>query len=69
MVGAGPAPMTRLASGGNETVTTSSMAGGVSSGQGTSITMTPEDVAACKASYTGKFLKAHLRERSNAPSG
>jgi excinuclease ABC subunit A len=22
---------------------------------------TPEDVAACKASHTGRFLKAHLR--------
>jgi excinuclease ABC subunit A len=25
------------------------------------VTGTPEDVAACKASYTGRFLKAHLR--------
>jgi excinuclease ABC subunit A len=22
---------------------------------------TPEDIAACKASHTGRFLKAHLR--------
>jgi len=25
------------------------------------VTRTPEDVAACKASHTGRFLKAHLR--------
>ena len=25
------------------------------------VTGTPEDVAACKASYTGRFLKEHLR--------
>jgi excinuclease ABC subunit A len=25
------------------------------------VTGTPEDVAACKASHTGRFLKAHLR--------
>jgi excinuclease ABC subunit A len=25
------------------------------------VTGTPEDIAACKASYTGRFLKAHLR--------
>jgi excinuclease ABC subunit A len=24
------------------------------------VTGTPEDIAACKASYTGRFLKAHL---------
>ena len=27
------------------------------------VTGTPEDVAACKASHTGRFLKAHLRAR------
>ena len=25
------------------------------------VTGTPEQVAACKASHTGRFLKAHLR--------
>jgi excinuclease ABC subunit A len=25
------------------------------------VTGTPEDIAACKRSYTGQFLKAHLR--------
>ena len=25
------------------------------------VTGTPEDVARCKASHTGRFLKAHLR--------
>jgi excinuclease ABC subunit A len=29
------------------------------------VTGTPEDVAACKASHTGRFLKAHLRERQS----
>src|SRR5204863_3060734 len=31
-------------------------------------TGTPEDIAACKASHTGRFLKAHLRRRTGAPS-
>jgi excinuclease ABC subunit A len=25
------------------------------------VTGTPDDIAACKASYTGRFLKAHLK--------
>ena len=29
-------------------------------------TGTPEDIAACKASYTGAFLAAHLRGRQVA---
>ncbi|PYR20609.1 MAG: excinuclease ABC subunit UvrA [Acidobacteria bacterium] len=29
---------------------------------------TPEAIAACKASHTGRFLKAHLRQRTGAPS-
>ena len=29
------------------------------------VTGTPEDIAACKASYTGRFLKAHLRQNES----
>jgi excinuclease ABC subunit A len=28
------------------------------------VTGSPEEIAACKASYTGQFLKAHLRASS-----
>jgi excinuclease ABC subunit A len=31
------------------------------------VTGTPEDVAACKTSHTGRFLKAHLGARARAP--
>ena len=29
-------------------------------------TGTPEDIAACKASHTGRYLKSHLQERASA---
>ena len=33
------------------------------------VTGTPEEVAACKASHTGSFLKAHLRAVTPRPAG